>query len=81
MESNHATGLDPSDPEDHGVPERSPGQMQEEPARLLANDARGELLAQGFDDEQIDSWARTYVAEEGGGNVETFLVWVADRQG
>jgi hypothetical protein len=70
----------PSDPEDHGVEEEWPDQMQVEPARLLANDARAPLRDRGFDDDQIDSWARTYVAEEGSGDLDTFLRWVEDRQ-
>lgn len=54
--------------------------MQVEAARLLANDARGELHARGFDDWQIDRWADTYVAEEGSGDVETFLTWIARQE-
>jgi hypothetical protein len=72
--------VQPSEPDDHGVPERTPDQMQIEAARLLANDAREELRAAGFDDEQIDDWAKTYIAEEGSGSQDTFVRWIEARQ-
>jgi hypothetical protein len=70
----------PGEPEEHGVPTRQPAAMQLEPARLLANDARGELRSRGFDDDDIDAWAKTYVEEVGPGDVAAFVAWIDDRQ-
>jgi hypothetical protein len=54
--------------------------MQLEAARLLANDARDELRDRGFGDQQIDEWAKTYVAEHGSGDVPTFVAWIAQTE-
>jgi hypothetical protein len=62
------------------VPTREPDAMQLEPARLLANDARAELRSRGFDDDDIDAWAKTYVEEVGPGDVEAFVAWIDTRQ-
>lgn len=70
----------PGEPEDHGVRSREPEPMQLEPAKLLANDARSELQARGFDDRDIDEWAKTYVDEVGAGDVPTFIAWIDARQ-
>jgi hypothetical protein len=70
----------PSDPEDHGVQTTSPDQMQVEAGRLLANDAREVLRSRGLEDDQIERWAQTYVAETGAGSAEDFVRWVAGRQ-
>ena len=47
--------------------EKIPDLPQIEGARLLGNDARERLHADGFDDEQIDAWAETFIAEVGSG--------------
>jgi hypothetical protein len=70
---------EPGRPAEHGVREREPDPMQLEAARLLANDARATLHDQGFDDDEIERWAITYVAEHGAGDVEGFLAWI-DRE-
>ena len=70
----------PADPEEAGVPERSPDAMQVEAARLLANDARDELRGRGIEDGQIERWATTYVAEHGSGDVQTFTAWIEQQE-
>jgi hypothetical protein len=70
----------PADPEKAGVQPETPDAMQLEAARLLANDARDELRDRGFGDEQIDEWAKTYVAEHGSGDVPTFMAWIAQAE-
>lgn len=72
--------LAPREPEQEGVVEEMPDQMQYEAARLLANHAKPQLHDQGFDDEQIRSWANTYVAEFGSGSVDDFLAWIDAEQ-
>jgi hypothetical protein len=71
----------PEDPEDAGVREKVPDLPNIEGARLLGNDARGRLHADGFDDEQIDAWAETFIAEVGSGDVDEFVDWIARREG
>ena len=41
-----------------------------EGARLLANEARGRLRADGFTDTEIDAWAITYYTMAAGGRDE-----------
>jgi hypothetical protein len=43
---------------------------------MLANAAREFLTGCGFDDSQIDRWAKSYIAEYGSGDVGTFVAWI-----
>jgi hypothetical protein len=68
----------PEHPREVGVHETVPAELgQIEGARILGNDARERLRADGFTDQQIDEWAETYVAEVGGGTVDEFVSWIA----
>jgi hypothetical protein len=72
----------PESPADAHVVEEVPAELgQIEGARLLGNDARDRLRADGFTDEQIDEWAETYVAENGGGEVGEFVAWIRAQEG
>ena len=71
---------EPLGPEDVGVAEEVPELMQIEGARTLGNDARERLHADGFDDEQIDAWAETFIAEVGSGTVDQFVAWIARQE-
>ena len=66
----------PAKPEDVGVAEEIPELGNIEGARLLGNEARERLHADGFDDEQIDEWAETFIAEVGSGDVDEFVAWI-----
>ena len=70
----------PVKPEDVGVAEEVPELMQIEGARTLGNDARERLHADGFDDEQIDAWAETFIAEVSSGTVDQFVAWIARQE-
>jgi hypothetical protein len=71
----------PERPADAGVAEEIPAELgQIEGARLLGNDARDRLRADGFTDQQIDEWAETYVAENGGGEVDEFVAWIGEQE-
>jgi hypothetical protein len=72
--------LRPTRPDEENVREQDPPPMQVEPARLLANDARDRLTAEGFDDDEIERWATTYIARFGQGSVEDFVAWIAEQQ-
>jgi hypothetical protein len=71
---------EPTRPEDVGVAEEVPELMQIEGARTLGNDARERLHADGFDDQQIDAWAETFIAEVGSGTVDQFVAWIATQE-
>lgn len=72
--------LRPADPDVVGVGHEAPDPMQVEAARLPANDVRPELRDRGFDDPQINEWADTYVAQQGSGDAETFIAWIAEQE-
>ncbi|MBV8981844.1 MAG: hypothetical protein JO086_13150 [Acidimicrobiia bacterium] len=72
--------LTPEEPHEAGVPERLADPSHEEGARILADEARDTLREQGFTDEQIREWAETYIAEEGSGDVDAFVAWIAARE-
>jgi hypothetical protein len=71
---------EPAKPEDVGVAEEIPDLPNIEGARLLGNDARERLHADGFDDAQIDAWAETFIAEVGSGEVDEFVEWIARQE-
>jgi hypothetical protein len=62
------------------VAEEVPELPQIEGARLLGNDARERLRGDGFDDQQIDAWAETFIAEVGSGTVEQFVEWIRRQE-
>ena len=72
--------VQPEKPHQSGVEEETPPTMQIEGARMLADDARPLLDGKGFTDEQIRRWADTYIAEEGSGDVGSFVAWIERRQ-
>jgi hypothetical protein len=70
----------PEMPEEAGVAEEVPELAEIEGARLLGNDARQRLHADGFSDAQIDAWAETFIAEKSSGSVEQFVAWIASQE-
>jgi len=73
--------LIPERPRDAGVPEEVPAELGNiEGARTLGNEARDRLHADGFTDQEIDQWAETYVAENGGGTVDEFVEWISRQE-
>jgi AcrR family transcriptional regulator len=71
----------PEDPQEEGIAVPEPTIEEVEPVHLLANEARGALTARGFSDEQIDEWARTFIAECDGGTAEDLLAWISEHEG
>jgi hypothetical protein len=57
-----------------------PDAAEVESARLLANDARATLTADGLDDEEIRRLADEYVALDLGEDVDDFVAWSRDRR-
>lgn len=73
--------LTPERPRAAGVPEEVPDAVTAiEGARILANEARDRLRADGFTDTQIDEWADAFIAERGSGEVEDLVAWIAERE-
>jgi hypothetical protein len=62
---------DPATPGDVTEPEAS----EVESARLLANQARPELGADGFSDQRIDELASEFIARDIGEGLGEFLRW------
>ena len=70
----------PESPSEAGVEEEVPELAQIEGARILGNDARQRLHADGFDDAQIDAWAETFIAERSSGTVDEFVAWISEQE-
>jgi hypothetical protein len=69
-----ATDVDKQDPATpDAIPE--PEASEVESARLLANQARSELGADGFSDQRIDELASEFIARDIGEGLEEFLRW------
>ena len=67
----HPDKQEPASPD--SAPE--PVAAEVESARLLANQARTVLGAEGFDDERIDELASAFIARSIGESVEDFVRW------
>jgi hypothetical protein len=69
-----ATDIDKQDPV---TPDSAPEPVapEVESARLLANQARPTLGAEGFSDERIDELASAFIARNIGESVEEFVRW------
>jgi hypothetical protein len=75
MPENHRH-LIPEDPRDAGLPPVELTIEDVEPAHALANDARDALRDRGFIDDEIDDWAREFVAERGAGDADELIAWI-----
>ena len=69
-----ATSIDKQDPV---TPDSAPEPVasEVESARLLANQSRRTLGAEGFSDERIDELASAFIAKDIGESVEEFVRW------
>src|SRR5689334_21164015 len=82
-EPEHASETEelvPEDPSDVGHDRVEIDITEVEPMHELANQARDELREVGFDDTEIDDWARQFVARHGTGDVEEFLAWAKQQE-
>jgi hypothetical protein len=70
----------PDLPEQDGLTEPELPEVDVEGARLLGNEARGRLHADGFDDEEIDAWVRVYFEQGHEGSVEGLVAFIAAEQ-
>jgi hypothetical protein len=79
-----ANGLTPENPEAEGLTTPELTEEEIEGDRLLANEARGRLRADGFTDTEIDRWVKAYYTQaEGGvdqGDVEGLIAFIREQQ-
>lgn len=68
--------LIPEDPRDAGLLPVELNLEDLEPAHLLANEAREELRTAGFTDDEVDDWARAFVAHRGAGDFGDLVAWI-----
>jgi hypothetical protein len=59
--------INPETPQAEGLVEPELDTDEIEGDRLLANEARGRLRADGFTDTEIDAWVRAYYTQSVGG--------------
>jgi hypothetical protein len=71
---------DPDKPRGPRLPKEEADPAHEEGARELADQATERLRARGFDDEQIRRWSESYIAQEGSGDVDGLIAWVARQE-
>jgi len=72
--------LEPEEPAEAGVSEAEPDVSHIEAARLLADQAKERLEAQGFDQEEIRKWAEAYTRERESGDVDDLVEWIAHQE-
>jgi len=72
--------VQPDRPEEEGLTEPELPEVDIEGARLLANEARDRLHADGFTDDEIDAWVRVYFEQEHEGTVDGFVAFIAEQQ-
>ena len=60
---SESDGITPETPEAEGLVEPELDTDEIEGDRLLANEARGRLRADGFTDSEIDAWVRAYYTQ------------------
>ena len=72
--------IEPDLPEDEGLSEPELPEVDVEGARLLANEARERLQAEGFDDDEIEAWVRVYFEQQHEGTVDGLIRFIADEQ-
>ena len=73
-----ATGLDKQEPGTPGVAPEPRG-MEVESARLLANEVRPTLGAEGYSDLRVDELADAFIARNIGQGEEEFLRWAREQ--
>jgi hypothetical protein len=73
-------GVTPETPEQEGLDEPTLPIEDIEGARLLANEARGRLRGDGFDDDEIDAWVRVYFEQDHEGDVDGLVAFIRQEQ-
>lgn len=75
-----AAGLVPELPREVGVEHLELDITDVEGARLLANEARPVLAAEGFTNDEIREWAEAYFVQHHEGDVGELIAWIRRRE-
>ena len=73
-------GVQAEFPQDAGVDVPPVPIEKVETERLLENEVRGRLEADGFSDEQILRWIEAYFAEHDEGEPDDVVAWIRDQE-
>ena len=72
--------LIPESPEAAGIRPHTDRVEDVEPERLLENEVRGRLEADGFTDEQILKWVEAFFAEHSEGEADEVVEWIRQKE-
>ena len=73
-------GLEPEFPQEAGVDVPKVPIEKVESERLLENEVRGRLEADGFSDDQILRWIEAYFADHDEGEPDEVIAWIRERE-
>ena len=72
--------LTPEDPEVAGIRPHTDRVEDVEPERMLENEIRGRLEADGFTDQQILKWVEAFFAEHSEGEPDEVVAWIRQKE-
>jgi hypothetical protein len=73
-------GLAPEFPQEAGVEVPKVPIEKVESERLLENEIRGRLEADGFSDDQILRWIEAYFADHDEGETDEVIAWIREQE-
>ena len=80
MAADHDDDLTPEDPEEAGIRPHTDRVEDVEPERMLENEIRGRLEADGFTDQQILKWVEAFFAEHSEGEPDEVVAWIRAKE-
>ena len=80
MVADHDDDLTPEDPEEAGIRPHTDRIENVEPERMLENEIRGRLEADGFTDQQILKWVEAFFAEHSEGEPDEVVAWIREKE-
>jgi hypothetical protein len=80
MVADNDDELTPESPEAAGITPRTERIENSEPERLLENEIRGRLEADGFTDSQILKWVEAFFAEHSEGEPDEVIAWIREKE-
>ena len=73
-------GLEPESPDEAGVDVAPLPIEKVEPERMVENEVRARLEADGFTDDQILRWVEAYFAEHAEGEPDDVVAWIREQE-
>jgi hypothetical protein len=80
MVADNDDDLTPESPEAAGITARTERIEDVEPERMLENEIRGRLEADGFTDSQILKWVEAFFAEHSEGEPDEVVAWIRQKE-